>query len=430
FGVMSSNTAAREYSNDLIFLFLGGFFLALTLERWNIHRRMALRIMASFGTKLPRTVLGVMCAVALLSMWISNTATTLMMLPICLALVDQVREQTDDEELSRRFALCLLLGCAYAANVGGMGTPIGTAPNGIFQQRFAELGMAPSFAQWMAYGVPLVVVMVGMIWFLLVRVLQPLPRTGDAIAGELIRERLQGLGRMGREEFGVLSVFGLAVVLWVTREDIGPIPGWTSGLRALGLDWIQSGAGSGVGDSVVSIGAMLLLCMIRVRRGGEPLADWRLALKVPWGMLLLFGGGFAIAQGFRSTSGVGLSLSEWVGHGLEGIGSIHPVLLIAATCFVLSFLTELTSNTATTAVTIPILSTIGDLDSARLLCLAATLSASCAFMFPVATPPNAIVFASGRVPIRSMMATGFAFNLIGVVVVTIVVWGIARFSLP
>ena len=428
-GVMSSDQVTGEYANDLIFLFFGGFFLALTLERWDLHRRLALHVMLLFGTRLPRMVLGVMCAVAVLSMWISNTATTLMMLPLCLALVEQVREDSADDALADRFSVALLLGTAYAANVGGMGTPIGTAPNGVFLRVF-DGALRPSFAEWMAFGVPLVIVFVVVIWVLLTKVLHRLPAREETVAADIVRTRLAAMGRLSREERAVMGVFGLTVLLWVFRGGLGPIPGWVDGLRALGLTWLANGARSGVGDSAVAILAVLLLCTLRVRRGGKPLADWRLGIKVPWGMLLLFGGGFAIAQGFQASSGDLKSLSAWVGGGIGQLMSLHPLVVIVCTSTILSFLTEFTSNTATTAVTVPILASLGDPDIARLVCLAATLSASCAFMFPVATPPNAIVFASEKVPMRTMMKTGILFNFVGIILVSAAVWGIARWSLP
>ncbi len=433
-GIMSSDAACGAYANDLTFLFFGGFFMALTIERWDLHRRLALNLIVFFGTRPAFTMLGVMVAVATLSMWISNTATTLMMLPICLALCDELEGEGCDEKVKASFGAALLLAVAYAANIGGMGTPIGTAPNGIFLREF-DGAAQPSFAQWMVIALPLVVVFVAAVWYVLKR---PFKSCGDRIAfghRDLVRERLRHLGRPGPQEKAVALVFLFIVLLWVTRRDVHlgawNIPGWSSGLRAAGLDWLGSGARQGVGDSAAAIFGVLLLCIWRPGPDRIPLADWQTAKNLPWGMLLLLGGGFAIARSFQVGGGAeGLSLSAWIGSSLESFQEAGSIVLVPATAGVMSFVTELASNTATTSIVVPIVAQVGSVELGRLLAFAATLSASCAFMLPVATPPNAIVFASGRIPIRTMMRTGFLINLVGIVVVSLTVLLLAAKVLP
>lgn len=430
-GVLSSDQVAGEYANDLIYLFFGGFYLAIALEKWNLHRRCALRVLLLFGTKPSRMILGVMFAVAVLSMWISNTATALMMLPICLAIIDQVGEQFPDDASRRRFGISLLLATAYGANVGGMGTPIGTGPNGIFL-RLVDESLRPTFATWMLVAIPLVAVFLILIWLMLTRVLFRLPPSCDGGDPRFVRDRLRDLGPMKQGERRVLAIFVFTVIAWITRRDLGiggvTIPGWVSGLDALGFDWITSGARDGVGDSVVSILAVVLLSVVRSE--GQPLMSWDSAKKIPWGMLLLLGGGFALAKGFQVPSiEEGKSLSVWIGERLVGAQDLPPVVLIGLVCLVMTFLTEITSNTATCSVTLPILITMGSAEDSLLICLAATFSASCAFMLPVATPPNAIIFASGRFTIPEMMRAGVLINLMGTILITTLVYTLGRWIL-
>ncbi|MEZ6194215.1 MAG: DASS family sodium-coupled anion symporter [Planctomycetota bacterium] len=428
-GILSSDGVAREYTNDLIFLFFGGFFLALTLERWNVHRRIALRVMSAFGTRPAAIVAGVMTAVAVLSMWISNTATSLMMLPICVALAEQLEEQGVDPKHVQRFTVALLLGLCYSANIGGMGTPIGTGPNGIFMRQFVGAGQ-PSFAQWMAFGLPLVFAFLLVAWFLLARVLFRFPADLSFGERDVVRRKLREMGPMRAEERATLAVFVITVLLWITRRDVGPIPGWATALQGLGFTWIEAKASTGVGDSAVAILAVVALCFWRVGPERRPLADWGVAERVPWGMLLLLGGGFSIARAFDVHGAEGASLSTWLGDRLGGLSDGSPLVVLPSVALSVSFMTEFTSNTATTSVVVPILAQVGTAEIGRILALCAALSASCAFMFPVATPPNAIVFASGRIRIRQMMFAGIWLNLVGGALIPLAVWFIARFVLP
>ncbi len=434
-GIMTSDAVAGAYANDLTFLFFGGFFMALAIEKWQLHQRIALNLIVLFGSKPSQTMLGIMVAVATLSMWISNTATTLMMLPICVALCDQLTGTGADEKTKARFTTALLLSVAYAANIGGMGTPIGTAPNAIFQREFEGLGQ-PSFAQWMIITIPMVFLFVLAVWFVLKRPFRPLQGKIHFGDRSLVKKKLQSLGSLSNQEKGVAWVFLVVVLLWVTRRDfvLGSlaVPGWVTGLRTWGVSWLSSGAKSGVGDSAAALVGVVLLCVWRPGPEKVPLADWNTASKLPWGMLLLLGGGFAIAKSFQVGEATGnlLSLSAWIGSSLESWQESGAIILVPLTAGVMSFLTEFASNTATTSVVVPIVALVGSDALGRLLAFAATLSASCAFMLPVATPPNAIVFASGRIPIRSMIRVGFLINLVGILLVSLTVLVIAAKVLP
>lgn len=431
-GILPSGETASQYASDLGFLFFGGFFMASVIERWGLHRRLALRVIMLFGVRPGGLILGVMTAVAFLSMWISNTAATLMMLPICLALVVEV--EADDEVAAARFAKALLLAVAYAANVGGMGTPIGTAPNAIFLREFGDT-VRLSFLQWMVIALPLVAVFLVVVHQLLTRVLfrfGPGTRLGRR---DLIATKLAELGPMSRQEIHTACIFGLVVLLWVLRSDfvIGGwrLPGWVSGLEALGLDRLAGGARSGIGDSAVAILGVLLMCLDRVGPERRPLADWTMARDLPWGLLLLLGGGFAIARAFQVGDGPeGSSLSSYVAEQLSGGRDLGAIVLVPITATVMTFLTEVTSNTATTAVVMPILAGMGAAELGRAVGLAATFSASCAFMLPVATPPNAIVFGANRLRIADMVRAGLLINLVGIVLVTLTVLLIAANVMP
>ncbi|MCB9832288.1 MAG: SLC13/DASS family transporter [Planctomycetes bacterium] len=428
-GIMPSDRVAAAYAGDLTFLFLGGFFMALVIERWGLHRRIALRIVGVFGVRPERLILGVMVAVALLSMWISNTATTLMMLPICIALADEV--EGGDQRSLGLFATALLLGVAYAANVGGMGTPIGTPPNGIFLREFAG-SRQPSFLQWIVFTMPLVVVFLVLIHLILTRLLfrfGAAVRIGDR---DLIAARLRDLGPMKPQERWTALIFGLVVALWIFRRDfeLGSlrIPGWVSGLEALGMTGLAGGARKGLGDSAVAIFGVLVFSLVRPGPERRPLADWEMTRRLPWGLLLLLGGGFAIAEAFDV--GGDHSLAAYIAGRFAALTDLSQYLLVPLVCLVMTFVTEVTSNTATTNVVVPILAGLGSPELSRNLGLAATLSASCAFMLPVATPPNAIVFGSGRLRMMDMVRAGLLINLLGVILVTLTVLLIAVNVMP
>lgn len=391
-GVLDHRQVAASYGHTLILLLLGGFILSTALERCGAHRRLALGLArllqdGSGRTTPRRLVLGFMLAATLVSMWISNAATTLALTPIALAAL----ERTSDRDTYR----AVLLGICYSASIGGLGTPIGTPPNLIFMATYAEVTGTPfSFLQWMTIGVPVVVLFIPLAFLVLSR--------------KLSREPLPGLAPLGPwtpAERRVVVIFLLTALAWVTRT--APAGGW-QGL--LGL--------STPGDATVALAAVVALFLVPDGRG-EKLLDWRTAEKIPWGILLLFGGGLALAEAFRVSG-----LSNVIGERLAALSNVPLLALIGIVCVTVTFLTEVTSNTATVALLMPLLA--ASAVSARVdpayLMLPAALSGSCAFMLPVATAPNAIVFATGHVKTADMVRAGFWLNWIGVVVIALVCW--------
>jgi sodium-dependent dicarboxylate transporter 2/3/5 len=416
-GVMDTRVTARAYGDHNVFLFMGGFFIAMAMQKWNLHRRIALHIVALVGEG-PRTIiLGFMCATAFLSMWISNTATTMMMMPIAMAVIGQIVK----DERRAAVAPALMLGVAYAASIGGLGTLIGTPPNvifaGAFEKLFPEMGDI-GFLTWMTVGVPLVLVFIPVTWLYLTRLAFRVPsRTAGGGGKATIRAELNQMGPMSRGERYVLVVFVLTALAWAFRSNINlggfTIPGWSDLLGISNL----------VTDATVAIAAAIVLFVLPVDlKRGEFALDWEWASRIPWGVLVLFGGGFALAASFRET---GLDL--WVGGGLKAAAGLPSWILVLLVCLVMTFLTEMTSNTATASMAMPILGSTAAASGMHplFLMIPATLSASCAFMLPVATPPNAIVFGSGVVTIPQMARTGLGLNLIGALLVVAVTYLIA-----
>jgi len=420
-GIQSMVELSPVYARSTVFLFLGGFLLAIGLSQSGVHRRIALTIVGLVGGTPRRVILGFMLASAILSMWISNTATVMVLLPIVLSVIESSRPEEgtepgeDGQRRSRQFAIALLLGIAYAADIGGMATLVGTPPNLVFAQQLTELfpdAPEPSFAEWMTLGLPMSILFLGCGWLLLVFVV--FRDLGGHLFGsnEAIHAMRRDLGALRRDEVWSSAIFGATALLWITRKgfDFGAvsIPGWQA------LPFVPTGM---IDDATVAIAmAILLFCLPSKDRSGERLLEWRMAKEVPWGMLLLFGGGFALAEGFGASG-----LSTWVAGHFEALRGAPPLVIISVVCIVLTFLTELTSNTATTQMVLPILASAAvalEMDP-RALMIPATLSASCAFMMPVASPTQAVVFGSGLVPIRSMMRVGFWFNLLGVILVVV-----------
>jgi len=386
-GVIDHQKVGTAYGHTLILLLLGGFMLSAAMERSGAHRRLAVAMVRLVGGGSPRRlVLGFMLATAALSMWISNTATTLMMLPVALAVIDESEGDT--------LEVPLLLGVAYSASIGGMGTPVGTPPNVIFMGVYREVtGQEIGFATWMSIALPAVVVLLPIAWWALTRKMR---------AGSV--PKIAGLGPWKSKERRVLVVFVATAVLWVTRSE--PWGGW-SGLL-----------GTGAGDSTVALAAVVVMFLVPDGEQGR-LLDWPAAKKIPWGLLLLFGGGIAIARAFKESG-----LSDSVAGALSGVTALPVILMIAAICLSVTFLTEVTSNTATSTLLMPVLAAVAlaaEVDPA-LLMVPAVLSASCAFMLPVATAPNAIIFGTERVPTRRMAREGVLINLMGAVAITLVAY--------
>jgi sodium-dependent dicarboxylate transporter 2/3/5 len=418
-GLMAGKAVAPLYFNSIIFLFLGGFMVALAMERWDLHKRIALRIILLIGGGPWRLVLGFMAASAFLSMWISNTATTMMMIPIAMAVIAKVGEGQRPAE-TLRFAAALLLGTAYGASLGGIATPVGTPPNPLLLKNLEILFPdAPeiSFAQWFAFALPLSVVFLFIAWLILGAFFRlsalALPVERDAFRQEHVR-----LGSMSFEEKIVLIDFLCLAGLWLTREGLTlgtlKLPGWSSLLAH----------SSFVDDGTVAIAMALILFLVPSRsQRGVRIMDWQTARKLPWGIVLLFGGGFALAQGFIDSG-----LSTWLGGQMEGLSGLPPLAIVLAVCLLITFLTELTSNTATTQMALPVLAAVAVAIRVNplLLMVPATLSASCAFMLPVATPPNAIIFGTDMVRSSQMARVGVVLNMIGAVLITLCIYLLGR----
>jgi len=402
--VMSTSQVTSSYANHLIYLFMGGFMLAMAIEKWNLHKRIALHTVLLVGSAPDRIVLGFMLATAFLSAWISNTATAMLMVTIAMSVLSQVADSNNKLDnngvvIPSNFGASLMLGIAYAASIGGVATLIGTPPNAILAGVVEkEYGYSIGFVEWMQFAAPLSLMMLAIAWWYLTRFafrndMQALPG-GRAV----VMQQLDELGAMSRQEWRVLIVFSLVVAAWLLR-----------GLS----DWDIWGE---VKDSNIAIAGALLLFVLPSGRGGsEKLLDWGSAVRIPWDIIILFGGGFALASGFSSSG-----LTQWIGEQfvlLHGVSLIGLVLVVV--CVVI-FLTEVTSNTATASLLLPVMAGVALAAEAPAMVLmgSVALAASFAFMLPVATPPNAIVFSSHQVSIAQMARVGVWMNAVGIVVIT------------
>ncbi|RKQ33118.1 SLC13 family permease [Kocuria tytonis] len=411
-----------SYGNNIIFLFMGGFLLALAMQRWNLHRRIALLTVKVMGTKPSQMVAGFMVATGFLSMWVSNTATAVMMLPIGVSVlllvtkigsgegqqgtpssepaaeVDPQDDEVKEEIVKSNFGTALMLGIAYAASIGSLGTIIGTPPNTLMAGYLSDAhDITIGFGQWMLVGVPLAVVLLALCWLLLTKVLFK-PEISEIPGGrELIGEELHKLGPMSSGEKRVLTLFVLAALAWILVPVLFEEP-------------VISDAGI-----AMTVGLLLFLCPAGAARGVR-LLDWESAVKLPWGVLLLFGGGLALSAQFS-----GSGLTEWIGQKAQGLGGLPVVLLVVLMAGGILLLTELTSNTATAATFLPVAGGVamGIGVDPMLLAIPVALAATCAFMLPVATPPNAIAFGSGYVTVSQMIKGGIGLNLIALVLITL-----------
>jgi sodium-dependent dicarboxylate transporter 2/3/5 len=391
FGILSPDDVARAYGHKLVLLMLGGFMLSAAMEKSGAHKRIALGMVNFFGSGSGRRlVFGFMAASAVLSMWISNAATTLMLLPIAMAVVSQTS--------NRKFQIALLLGIAYGASVGGVATPIGTPPNLVFMGVYQEAtGVEIGFLDWMKMALPVVLIMLPIVGFWLTRGI-----------GTIDPIKLPSVGTWRKEEIRTLLVFGLTAVFWVTRQQ--PFGGWVGFAEGLGMSLPYAN------DASVALIGVLFLFVLPCGQGGK-LLDWETAVKIPWGVLVLFAGGLCLAGAFKSSG-----LSEMLGNSISSLGTLPVLLSIASICLAVTFLTEVTSNTATTTILLPILVTgaIAAGVEPKLFMIPATISASFAFMLPVATPPNAIVFGSEKFSVSEMAREGLVLNLVGILIVTLV----------
>lgn len=407
-GGLDVKATASAYGDENIFLFMGGFMIALAMEKWNLHRRIALTIISAIGTNMNKIVLGFMVATGFLSMWISNTATAMMMVPIGLAITYQVADalknsSADTSKENFGFGKALMLGIAYSASVGGISTLIGTPPNTALAAAMEKMyGIEISFGQWMLFGTPFAWLFILLIWVYLVKVAYP--QTVKELPGgrEVIHAEKQKLGAASAEEKLVFTIFILAALSWITRSFF--------------LQEFLPGISDGV---IAMFYAIALFAIPAVSVKGDRLLDWETAVKLPWGILLLFGGGLAIAAGF-----VGSGLSEWIGSQLTALDAVPLLVIIIVVTALVIFLTEITSNTATAAMMYPIMGALAialDVHPFALM-VAAGVAASCAFMLPVATPPNAVVFGSGYLRIPDMAKAGLALNIMGVILVPLFIW--------
>ena len=397
---------ALPYSNPIIYLYAGGFMIALAMERWELHKRIALNIILKTGTQMHQLVLGFMLATAFLSMWISNTATSVMMLPIGLAVIQQFQQLlqgSSEEERSQAFGKALMLAIAYSASIGGISTLVGSPTNLVVSGFVAEFyGQEIDFAEWMMLGLPISILLLFLCWQHLVRFAYRLGNKPVLGGGKLIRTELAEMGKMSGEEKRVLSVFTVVALAWIFR-------------KTLITPFLPQ-----VNDTIIAlVGAICLFIIPAPSRAQQKLMDWETALKLPWGILLLFGGGFAIAKGFADSG-----LAAWLGQQLTTLEGIPFFLLLLIVVFTVNFLTEITSNVATCTLMMPVLAELAPAVGVHPygLMVAACISASCAFMLPVATPPNAVVFGSGYLSIREMVRAGFILNLISILLVTLAVY--------
>jgi solute carrier family 13 (sodium-dependent dicarboxylate transporter), member 2/3/5 len=403
-GILPIATSAAPYANPLIFLFLGGFLIALALQNVNLHRRIALAILGRVGASPAAIVAGFMVAAAFLSMWVSNTATVLMMLPIGISVIELANKGTTTKPLhSARFAIVLMLSLAYAASIGGLATLIGTPPNALMAAFMADTyDIQIGFATWMLIGVPIVLIALPITWFLLTRIVYPLQR-GQITGWQQIVQRERGqLGAMTSGERRVAAVFAIVALLWMTQPLLAT--------------WLPLTL---TDTTIALIGAVTLFLLPRGDGQGGPILAWNDTKRLPWGVLLLFGGGLSLAEAMQQSG-----LSQTIGDLLVVLDPYPFLIIIIAVTTITIFLTELTSNTATAATFIPIVAalaiTLGH--DPLLLAVPAALAASAAFMLPVATPPNAIVYASGHIKVPQMIRAGILLNIMAIIVLTTITY--------
>ena len=422
--ILPAKEISQQYINSTIFLFFGGFVLALAMKEWDLHKRISMHLIKLMGGGAKGILAGFMISSWLLSMFITNTATTIMMLPIALAVIIEL-ESRIGEESSKNFAILLMLGIAYSASMGGVSTLVGTVPNLAFKSIFEEQypnGPEISFASWMGFALPISVMMMLLLWFLMTKVLFIIDKNIQ-VDSSIINKELIALGKIQREEFTVLLIMTFTSLMWIFRKDIDLgfmlIPGWSSSLSF--KEYID--------DSTIAILMSSLLFILPAnpkKKGRRAILGAEIIREIPWDILLLFGGGFALAKGFQITG-----LSELIGTYLASFGNFPGYIVAFIVCFVIIFLTELTSNTATTYTFLPILISISATMQINplLLMIPATISASFAFMLPVATPPNAIVFSSGKLKIADMVKAGIWINLISAFLIHILFYFVGGFVL-
>lgn len=401
-GVSLSETTA-SYGHKYIFLYIGGFILAIAIEKWKLHKRIALTIIKLVGTNVIHIILGFMIATAFLSMWISNTATTVMILPVGMAIVAQLKDNPNTiENENKIFGKALMLAIAYSASIGGIATLIGTPPNlvlaGVVQESY---GVEITFSQWFMFGFPISVVFLFLCWFYLTRVAFKFKQKAFPGGSEEINKQLNALGKMSFEEKMILSVFILTAFAWMSRS------------------FLLKQFVTAIDDTIIAIISAFILFLLPTKDKKSRLLNWGDTVKLPWGILLLFGGGMALALGFESSG-----LAVWIGEQMTSLKTFPLILLLLVLIASVNFLTEITSNLATTAMLLPVLVSLASAIGVHpyFLLVGATVAASCAFMLPVATPPNAVVFGSGYLKIEDMFKKGLWMNIVSIILLTLIVY--------
>ena len=401
--ILNIQETGANYGHKYIFLFIGGFILANAIQKWNLHKRIALNIILKIGGSTDKIILGFMLATGFLSMWISNTATTVMMLPIALSVINQLKDHPETlENENKVFGKALMLGVAYSASAGGIATLIGTPPNLIFAGFVQEnFNIEISFFQWMKIGFPVSIILMLFIWWFLTKYAFKLNKTGFPGGKEEIKKILSKMGKINNEEKKILIVFTLTILSWIFRKN-------TINLIIPNFD-----------DSMIAISSAIILFILPSKNKKEPIMKWKDALTIPWGILLLFGGGLSIAKGFQATG-----LDHWIGDQLSFLTFSSSLLVIFLIIAGVNFLTEMTSNMATTAMLLPVMIPIANIMQINpfLLLVGTTLAASCAFMLPVATPPNAVVFGSKLLKISDMVKAGILINIFSIIIILIMVY--------
>tara|TARA_R110002073_G_scaffold40547_5_gene114954 strand:- start:55367 stop:56809 length:1443 start_codon:yes stop_codon:yes gene_type:complete len=402
-GGLSLSETTASYGHKYIYLFIGGFILAIAIEKWNLHKRIALNIIKIVGTNVVNIILGFMLATAFLSMWISNTATAVMILPVGMAIVAQLNDNPNTEKNENLiFGKALMLAIAYSASIGGMATLIGTPPNlvlaGVVQK---SLGIEITFSQWFIFGFPVSIVLLSLCWVYLTRFAFKFKQKEFPGGSNEITRQLKALGKMSYEEKTVLIVFVCTALAWISRSFL---------LKK----FIPA-----IDDTIIAIAFAILLFILPSSKKKEKILLWEDAIKLPWGILLLYGGGMALALGFE-TSGLAL----WIGNQLTALETVPFLLLLLILITAVNFLTEITSNLATTAMLLPVLVSLAPILGIHpyYLMVGATVAASCAFMLPVATPPNAVVFGSGYLKIEDMIKKGIWMNILSIIILTAIVY--------
>jgi sodium-dependent dicarboxylate transporter 2/3/5 len=402
-GGMDLASTSAAFGHKFIFLIMGGFIIAIAIEKWNLHKRIALNVIYFIGTDVKKIILGFMVATAFLSMWISNTATSVMMLPIGIVIIKQLKDnpKTDADE-NLIFGKALMLSIAYSASIGGIATLIGTPPNMVMAGILAQTyGYEISFLEWFIFGFPVMLLLLFICWWYLTRWAFSFEQKSFPGGIEEISRLKNELGKISYEQKVVATVFASAGVCWISRS------------------FLLQNIFPSIDDTIIAIFFALLLFVLNTKKGNDKILQWEEAIKMPWGILLLYGGGMSLAKAFESSG-----LAIWIGNQMNAFGSFHLFFLLILLVTAINFLTEVTSNLATTAMLLPVLAPIAiefDLHPFVLMA-AAAVAASCAFMLPVATPPNAVVFGSGYLRIPDMVKKGFFLNLISILTIVLMVY--------